>query len=92
MYDLQDKDQEQPRPFKYLSAARMLPWKTGYSISSVPIAGHCAPWPVKIQARRGSDLILAGVGNSLRPCLTAAEVPATAKARHAWCVLLEASV
>jgi hypothetical protein len=92
MDDLQCTDQGQPRLFKYLSAARMLSWKTWYAISSIPIAGHCAPWPVKTQARRGSDLILAGVGKSLSPCLIAAGVSATAKARHAWCVLLAASV
>lgn len=90
--DSQDKDQGQPRLFKYLSAARMLCWKTGYAISSMPIAGHCAPWPVKTQARRGSDLALVGVGMSLSPCLRAAGESAMAKARHAWCVLLEAKV
>lgn len=81
--DLQDRDQEQPKSFKYLSADRMLSWKTEYAMSSMPMAGHWAPCPVKTNAKRGCDLILVALEIPFSVFCSAVGLSAMVKPRHA---------
>ncbi len=63
---LPKSDHGQPNDFKYASISSKLSLKTENKRSSLPIANHCAPWPVKQKASRGFEMILTGL-ESLSP-------------------------